>query len=308
MTPQSRQMGFSIGLHVVALFLALAIGSRTTAPTLAIERPRVTLIAPTIVPTLPPTVTPTPVQRSRTTRPTIELPRTHPPVRDFAAPVPQRITAPSFKQPQIEIAEPLQPVVIAGPAIKAPTIALPPPPIVVGKLGDAASQVSAPAPASAVRVAGFTTTSGMAATTEPSNARIAAAGFASSKADIARTAKQSPVTASGFHGASVADPVPTITNTPRAAPTTKSVEILSKPRPLYSEEARALRLEGEVVLEVLFNANAEARVLRVIRGLGHGLDEAAVASASQIKFRPALQAGEPIDQAAIIRIRFELAY
>ena len=44
----------------------------------------------------------------------------------------------------------------------------------------------------------------------------------------------------------------------------------------YTEEARKLKLEGEVLLRVLFTAGGEPRVLEVVRGLGHGLDETAI--------------------------------
>ena len=47
---------------------------------------------------------------------------------------------------------------------------------------------------------------------------------------------------------------------------------------------------------------------RVVRGLGYGLDEAAEAAARQIRFRPALQNGQPVDFPATARITFELAY
>jgi TonB family protein len=86
------------------------------------------------------------------------------------------------------------------------------------------------------------------------------------------------------------------------------VEILSKPRPVYPAEARDLRIEGEVLLEVLFLASGAIQVQRMLRGLGHGLDEAALASATQIRFRPAQHAGQPVDQTAIVHITFQLAY
>ena len=53
------------------------------------------------------------------------------------------------------------------------------------------------------------------------------------------------------------------------------VEILFKPTPAYTDEARALKLEGDVILEVEFSASQGILVLRVVRGLGHGLNEAA---------------------------------
>ena len=86
------------------------------------------------------------------------------------------------------------------------------------------------------------------------------------------------------------------------------VEILFKPKPQYTDEARNLKLEGEVLLRVLFTAAGESRVLEVVRGLGHGLDESAVHAAQQIRFKPALRDGQPTDSTATVHILFELAY
>jgi len=91
-----------------------------------------------------------------------------------------------------------------------------------------------------------------------------------------------------------------------AKPTLVAVEILSKPKPAYSTEARDLRLEGEVVLEVLFTASGDIRILRLIRGLGHGLDDAAVKAAEQIRFKPAESDGKPIDSQSVVQIIFRL--
>jgi TonB family protein len=98
---------------------------------------------------------------------------------------------------------------------------------------------------------------------------------------------------------------------PRAvvsAPATTPVEILSKPKPVYTEEARRLGLQGEVLVQVLFGANGQAQVLRVVQGLGHGLDEAAVNAASKIRFKPGQQNGRPIDSTAVVHVVFQLAY
>jgi TonB family protein len=86
------------------------------------------------------------------------------------------------------------------------------------------------------------------------------------------------------------------------------VEILFKPKPEYTEEARKLKLEGEVLLRVLFTAGGEARVMEVTRGLGHGLDESATRAAQQIRFKPALRDGQPVDSTATVHILFQLAY
>ena len=86
------------------------------------------------------------------------------------------------------------------------------------------------------------------------------------------------------------------------------VEILFKPRPVYTEAARQMRLEGEVLLEAVFTASGQVRVIRVVRGLGYGLDEAAIAAAQQIRFKPASRAGQPVDTTGIVYISFQLAY
>jgi len=93
-----------------------------------------------------------------------------------------------------------------------------------------------------------------------------------------------------------------------AGPPQTPVEILFKPKPQYTQEARTLKLEGEVLLKVLFTAGGQARVLDVVQGLGHGLDENAVHAAEQIRFKPAIRDGVPVDSTATVHILFELAY
>jgi TonB family protein len=92
------------------------------------------------------------------------------------------------------------------------------------------------------------------------------------------------------------------------APADTAVTILDKPRPEYTPEGRSLRLEGDVTLEVVFLASGHLQVNRVVNGLGHGLDESASKAAQQIKFKPALREGQPVDYPARVRIEFRLAY
>src|SRR5579864_2391571 len=93
-----------------------------------------------------------------------------------------------------------------------------------------------------------------------------------------------------------------------SGPPTNSVEITFKPNPTYTDEARALKLEGEVLLEVMFGANGQLHVNRVVRGLGHGLDEAAISAANKMRFKPALRNGQPVDSTAVVHVVFQLAY
>jgi TonB family protein len=91
------------------------------------------------------------------------------------------------------------------------------------------------------------------------------------------------------------------------APKMVPAEILVKPLPIYTDEAKKLRIEGEVLLEVVFESSGKLRVVRIVRGLGHGLDEAAVQAAEQIHFKPALRDGQPADSTAVLHIVFQLA-
>jgi protein TonB len=68
-----------------------------------------------------------------------------------------------------------------------------------------------------------------------------------------------------------------------------------------------LKLEGEVLLDVEFAASGSVSILQVVRGLGHGLDEAAASAAKQIRFKPAQSAGRPINFRTTVHIVFRLA-
>jgi TonB family protein len=116
------------------------------------------------------------------------------------------------------------------------------------------------------------------------------------------------VQASGFGTQEVAQMTPHVQQRVDSGPPTTAVEIIFKPNPVYTDEARNLRLEGEVLLEVMFGANGQLHVNRVVRGLGHGLDEAAIAAANKMRFKPAMRLGTPMDSTAIVHVVFQLAY
>ena len=94
-----------------------------------------------------------------------------------------------------------------------------------------------------------------------------------------------------------------------AEPVVKTLpaEITFKPRPVYTDEGRQLKIEGEVLLDVVFSATGQIRIVKVVRGLGHGLDESAVRAAEKIQFKPALKDGHPADSEAVLHIVFQLA-
>jgi TonB family protein len=90
-------------------------------------------------------------------------------------------------------------------------------------------------------------------------------------------------------------------------PVTTDLEVLSKPDPQYTSEARQLKVQGDVVLRVTFTSAGRVVVQSVVHGLGHGLDEEARRAAQQIHFRPATRNGQAIDLTTNITITFQLA-
>lgn len=136
---------------------------------------------------------------------------------------------------------------------------------------------------------------------------VASTGFGNGVANPPQSSgKQGVVQKSGFGDQTLA--AETTKKKAAAEPGTTPVDIISKPRPEYTAEGRALKLEGDVVIDVVFLANGTMQVSHVVSGLGHGLDEAAVRAAQQIKFKPAKQDGETVDFPARVRIEFRLAY
>jgi len=138
---------------------------------------------------------------------------------------------------------------------------------------------------------------------------VASTGFGNGIANppASTGGKHGTVQNTGFADATVASDAPKKRAAASDSPTSM-VEILDKPRPQYTTEGRNQRIEGDVVLDMVFLANGSVQVNRVISGLGHGLDEAAVRAAQEIKFKPAKRDGQPVDFPARVRIEFRLAY
>jgi len=86
-----------------------------------------------------------------------------------------------------------------------------------------------------------------------------------------------------------------------------TVQVLSHPQPEYTSEAKQLKIQGNVVLEVRFSADGRVHVIRVVRGLGHGLDEQAIRVAEETHFKPATRDGKAVDTTTYYRIDFQLA-
>jgi TonB family protein len=73
----------------------------------------------------------------------------------------------------------------------------------------------------------------------------------------------------------------------------QGVKIISKPRAIYTDEARLNQIQGKVLLRVTFSANGQIGAISIISSLPDGLTEAAITAAKGIKFEPAKRNGVP---------------
>lgn len=140
---------------------------------------------------------------------------------------------------------------------------------------------------------------------------VASAGFGSGVAtgdDSGRvSASRGTVRQAGFGDADVVAKTPVKTAALEPKSKTIPAEITYKPRPAYTDEGRQFKVEGEVLLDVIFTATGQIKINGVVHGLGHGLDESAIRAAQKIQFKPALKDGQPTDFPAVLHIVFQLA-
>jgi TonB family protein len=77
-------------------------------------------------------------------------------------------------------------------------------------------------------------------------------------------------------------------------------------KPVYSEEGRRRGIEGDVVMEVIVRADGGVGAVRVVHGLGSGLDQRAVDAVRQWRFSPARRLGSPVDVLVEVAVEFRL--
>ncbi|MDX2091258.1 MAG: energy transducer TonB, partial [Kofleriaceae bacterium] len=125
----------------------------------------------------------------------------------------------------------------------------------------------------------------------------------------------------GGNGPAVAAPPPAATKTapppkPKAlavAPAADAgcAEPIVKPKPIqvvqpaFTQEAQDAGITGKVRVEITISKAGTVTAARVIEGLGHGLDEAALDAAKQSTFSPAMKCGEPVETTFTIGMRFQ---
>jgi TonB family protein len=83
--------------------------------------------------------------------------------------------------------------------------------------------------------------------------------------------------------------------------------LLVETKPDYTEEGRKTRTQGVVILSAIIRKDGTVDNVKVVRGLGHGLDESAIHTVTtKWRFSPATRNGAPIDYPANIEVNFNL--
>ena len=83
-------------------------------------------------------------------------------------------------------------------------------------------------------------------------------------------------------------------------------EVISAPDPGFTEEARQARVAGKVVVYLQVNAQGQPMHVKVIHGLGMGLDEKAVEAVRQYRFKPAMKDGQPVTVEMNVDVNFQI--
>jgi TonB family protein len=83
-------------------------------------------------------------------------------------------------------------------------------------------------------------------------------------------------------------------------------QAVSTPDPEYTEEARKAKTQGTCILWLIVDAQGHPRDIRVVRGLGFGLDAKAIEAVKQWRFEPALKDGKPVNVQISVEVGFRL--
>jgi protein TonB len=82
--------------------------------------------------------------------------------------------------------------------------------------------------------------------------------------------------------------------------------LLREVRPDYTEAARQRGVEGDVLMEIVVRRDGSVGDVRVLQGLGHGLDGRAVQAVRQWRFQPARLRGQPVDVLVEVAMEFKI--
>jgi TonB family protein len=82
---------------------------------------------------------------------------------------------------------------------------------------------------------------------------------------------------------------------------------INRPLPSYTKEARANRIQGVILLQVIVHKDGTATVAKILKGLGYGLDQQAIDTVNKSwRFEPGTKNGAPVEVMAEVEVVFRL--
>jgi len=89
-------------------------------------------------------------------------------------------------------------------------------------------------------------------------------------------------------------------------PEPQNLKLLHIYLPEYTGKAREKKIEGELIVRAMFQADGKIKDVKVEKGLGYGLDNRAVEAVKRLGFLPAELNGQAVDSSAQIVFNFKL--
>ncbi len=87
----------------------------------------------------------------------------------------------------------------------------------------------------------------------------------------------------------------------------KPPQVLQQPKPSYTPQAKAARIEGIVLVSAVIQKDGNIGQIRIKKGLGYGLDESVIDTISkQWKFQPGTLNGKPVNVSVVMEVSFRL--
>jgi protein TonB len=83
-------------------------------------------------------------------------------------------------------------------------------------------------------------------------------------------------------------------------------EVIYSVDPEFSEEARKAKVSGDVAVYLWVDEHGNPTHVRVMHGIGMGLDEKAVEAVKQYRFKPAMENGRPVKVEMYVVVNFQI--
>jgi len=82
--------------------------------------------------------------------------------------------------------------------------------------------------------------------------------------------------------------------------------LLHHVEPQFSDQARRAKVQGAVLVNLWVDEKGCPSHVRVLRGVGSGLDENAVKAVQQYRFKPAMEGGKPVLVEVNVLVNFQM--